>query len=101
MLRSIPFVAAPGNHDIGHRDLDEYPDALAYFSTGTIRSTVRSGPRAVRFVPADGLPTLTARPFSEPPATPIPGWRTSHSSYGNAHWTILDSNPYVDWTDAP
>ncbi len=19
--------------------------------------------------------------------------------YGNAHWTIVDSNPYVDWTD--
>jgi hypothetical protein len=19
--------------------------------------------------------------------------------YGNAHWTVLDSNPYVDWTD--
>ena len=19
--------------------------------------------------------------------------------YGNAHWTVLDANPYVDWTD--
>ena len=31
LLRSIPFVAAPGNHDTEIRDLDKYPDALAYF----------------------------------------------------------------------
>ena len=20
--------------------------------------------------------------------------------YGNAHWVVLDSNPYADWTDS-
>ena len=20
--------------------------------------------------------------------------------YGNSHWTVLDANPYVDWTDS-
>ena len=31
LLRSTLFLAAPGNHDIGTRDLGEYPDGLAYF----------------------------------------------------------------------
>jgi hypothetical protein len=31
LLRSILSVAAPGNHDIAHRDLAKIPDGLAYF----------------------------------------------------------------------
>jgi acid phosphatase type 7 len=31
LLRSTLFVAAPGNHDIATRDLEKYPDGLAYF----------------------------------------------------------------------
>src|SRR5262249_40261561 len=31
LLRSTLFLAAPGNHDIATRDLDKYPDGLAYF----------------------------------------------------------------------
>src|SRR5262249_38198056 len=31
LLRSTLFVAAPGNHDTDTRDLDKYPDGLAYF----------------------------------------------------------------------
>jgi hypothetical protein len=31
LLRSTLFLAAPGNDDIGTRDLDTYPDGLAYF----------------------------------------------------------------------
>ena len=31
LLRSTLFVAAPGNHDTDTRDLDKYPDALAYY----------------------------------------------------------------------
>ena len=31
LLRSVPFVAAPGNHDIANTDLETNPDGLAYF----------------------------------------------------------------------
>src|SRR5206468_198680 len=31
LLRSTLVVAAPGNHDIASRDLEKYPDGLAYF----------------------------------------------------------------------
>ena len=31
LMRSIPFVAAVGNHDASTRDLDRFPDALAYY----------------------------------------------------------------------
>ena len=31
LLRSVLFIAAPGNHDIADRDLDKNPDGLAYF----------------------------------------------------------------------
>jgi len=30
-MRSIPFIAAVGNHDADTRDLDKMPDALAYY----------------------------------------------------------------------
>lgn len=32
LMRSIPFVAAMGNHDGDTRDLNSYPDALAYYA---------------------------------------------------------------------
>src|SRR5207248_9497826 len=31
LLRSIPFIAAPGNHDTDLRNYQRFPDALAYF----------------------------------------------------------------------
>jgi acid phosphatase type 7 len=31
IMRSIPWVATVGNHDTDSRDLDEAPDALAYY----------------------------------------------------------------------
>ena len=30
-MRSIPFVAAVGNHDALGRDLNAFPEALAYY----------------------------------------------------------------------
>ena len=31
LLRSVPFIAAPGNHDTDLNNFQRYPDALAYF----------------------------------------------------------------------
>src|SRR5258706_1403205 len=31
LLRSVPFIAAPGNHDTALANYQRFPDALAYF----------------------------------------------------------------------
>ena len=35
LIRSVPFMAAPGNHDIDTRDLDKYPMLWPITFTGT------------------------------------------------------------------
>ena len=75
------------------------PTAWPISSTGTSRSTARSaGGRPAR-APAHG-----ARPnqeaFAAAAGAAYPRMANFSFDYGNAHWTVLDSNPYVDWTDA-
>ena len=57
LLRSTPFVAAPGNHDIDTRDLDRHPDALAYY--------LLLGPAAQRPARAEGGPFVPLLKASE------------------------------------
>jgi hypothetical protein len=97
LLRSTLFVAAPGNHDIGSRDLEKYPDGLAYF---LYWDQPRNGPLSAVGGPL--VPVLTGPPANQAAFTAGAGtaypWMANFSfNYGNAHWTILDSNPYVDW----
>jgi 3',5'-cyclic AMP phosphodiesterase CpdA len=98
-LRSTPFVAAPGNHDTETRDLERYPDALAYYLyldqplNGPIGS--EGGP----FVPPLKGPDASRRAFLEAAGPAYPRMTNFSFDYGNAHWTIVDSNTYVDWTD--
>ncbi|WP_338877452.1 metallophosphoesterase family protein (plasmid) [Spirosoma sp. SC4-14] len=99
LLRSVPMIVAPGNHDTDTRDLDKYPDALAYYYywkqplngiTGT-----EGGPL---------IPTMTAsvdnrKAFLEAAGEAYLKMANYSFDYGNAHWTVIDSNPYVDFTD--
>jgi acid phosphatase type 7 len=39
------------------------------------------------------------RAFTEAAGAAYPRMTNFSFDYGNAHWTIVDSNPYVDWTD--
>jgi 3',5'-cyclic AMP phosphodiesterase CpdA len=99
LLRSALFVTAPGNHDIDTRNLDLYPDALAYYFNW---DQPLNGP-----VEKEGsalVPVLTAsddnrRAFTEAAGETYPRMANFSFDYGNAHWTIVDSNPYVDWTN--
>lgn len=104
LLRSIPTVGILGNHDIalGGRgtNLDKYPDGLAYYLTwnqplngyakreGESNTTILAGSDAnqAAFKAAAGkaFPTMANYSFD----------------YGNSHWTVLDGNYYMDWTDA-
>ncbi len=99
LLRSIPFIAAPGNHDTETRDLDRHPDALAYY---LYWNQPLNGPQGIEGGPV--LPSLKAsdlnrRAFTAAAGESYPRMTNFSFNYGNAHWTIVDSNPYVDWTD--
>ena len=99
LMRSTLFVAAPGNHDVATRDLDAYPDGLAYFH---LWDQPRNGPVGKEGGPL--VPPLTGsdgnkKAFFDASGPAYPRMANFSFDYGNAHWTVLDSNPYVDWTD--
>jgi len=99
LLRSIPFLAAPGNHDTATRDLAKVPDALAYF---LYWDQPLNGPLGT--VGATGSPTLLGaapanhRAFLEGAGPSYPRMASFSFDYGDAHWTVIDSNTYADWT---
>lgn len=97
LLGSTLFVAAPGNHDIGTRDLRQFPDGLAYF---LYWNQPRNGPPGVPGQPS--FPDVTGplanrEAFLNAAGDAYPHMANFSFDYGNAHWTVLDSNPYVNW----
>ncbi len=99
LCRSTLFIAAPGNHDIGTRDLEKYPDGLAYF---LYWDQPRNGPLELEggpLVPLLKGPELNKALFIKAAAGKYPRIANFSFDYGNAHWTVLDSNPYVNWTN--
>jgi acid phosphatase type 7 len=100
LLRSVPFVAAPGNHDTDTRDLDRHPDGLAYYLFWDQPLNGPLGKEGGPFVPLLKATDSNRRAFVEPAGDAYPRMTNFSFDYGNAHWTIVDSNPYVDWTDS-
>ncbi|HTM49821.1 MAG TPA: metallophosphoesterase [Bryobacteraceae bacterium] len=97
LTRSTLFIAAPGNHDIARPDLTQYPDSLAYFMYW---SQPLNGPVAKIGDPNTPVFEGTDREKEDFLATSrssYPRMASFSFDYGNAHWTILDSNPNVDW----
>ncbi|MBO0932389.1 purple acid phosphatase family protein [Fibrella aquatilis] len=100
LLRSVPMITAPGNHDTDTRDLDKYPNALSYFYYW---HQPLNGPASTEGGPL--MPTLTAsadnrKAFEAAAGAAYARNMANYSfDYGNAHWTVIDSNPYVDYTD--
>ena len=99
LLRSTLFVGAPGNHDIASRDLGKDPDGLSYFyywlqplngPIGTI-----GGPITAPLVGPE--PNLKA--FTDAAGNAFPRMANFSFDYANTHWTILDANATVDWTN--
>jgi 3',5'-cyclic AMP phosphodiesterase CpdA len=97
LLRSTLFFAAPGNHDIATRDLGKFPDGLAYF---LYWAQPLNGPiteeGAPRFPPATG-PEPNKKAFLDAAGPSYPRMANFSFDYGDAHWTVLDANPYMDW----
>lgn len=100
LIRSRLSFGAYGNHDAGTGDLDRDPDGQAYFLTWALPL---NGPYAEA-----GLPNTQT--VKGPPArlkthlgmirSTFPRMANYSFDYGNSHWTFLDSNVYVDWSDA-
>jgi acid phosphatase type 7 len=99
LLRSVPMICAPGNHDIDTRDLNKYPDALAYYYYW---SQPLNGPKGTEGGPITPVLTASADNRANFEAAAGDAYLTMANysfDYGNAHWIVLDSNPYVDFTD--
>jgi len=99
LLRSTLFVAAPGNHDIASPDLQKYPDGLAYYYYW---SQPLNGP--LKTIGSPSTPILVGgdddkKAFLAAAGAAYPAMANFSFDYGNAHWTMLDSNKNVDWTD--
>jgi 3',5'-cyclic AMP phosphodiesterase CpdA len=100
LLRSVPFIAAVGNHDTVLTNFQRYADALAYF--------IYWDQPLNGFVPGPdshaAVHRLTGNEEAQPPFLAAAGPRyplmaNFSFDYGNAHWTVLDSNTYMDWTN--
>lgn len=103
LLRSIPTVGILGNHDIAlgglGTNLDKYPDGLAYYlfwnqplngyarSDGEKNTTILAGSEA------------NQKAFKTSAGKAFPRMANFSFDYGNSHWTVLDGNYYMDWSD--
>jgi acid phosphatase type 7 len=93
LLRNILSVGVTGNHDTSFRNLDRYPDGLAYY--------------AYWFAPVSGPPMPMKINGSEAAISALKNAsggkleRLGNFSffYGNSRWVVLDGNPYVNWRD--
>jgi hypothetical protein len=100
VMRSIPYVGAPGNHDVDNRNLNRYPDGLAYFYFWRQPLNGPIGKEGGAFVPAMTATDAHRNTFLAAAGDAYPNAVNYSFNYGNAHFTIIDSDPYVDWTDS-
>lgn len=103
LLRSTLFASAPGNHDLAYSDIGSNPDGLAYYyywfppRNGPLLPTTASG--AKKHAPRLRGPEASQAAFRDAAGDSYPQAANYSFDYGNAHWTVLDSNYYTDWTD--
>lgn len=99
LMRSTVFLTAPGNHDISSRDLGKYPDGLAYFLYWSQPLNGPTGEEGGHLVPPLVGPEANTKAFKDAAGPAYPRMSNYSFNYGNSHWTVLDANSYVDWTD--
>ncbi len=97
LMRSVPFFAAVGNHDMVYNNLDKMPDGLAYF---LVWFQPLNGPALDPNSPRG--PTLTGseshvRAFREAAGPAYPRMANFSFDYGDVHWIVLDANTYADF----
>jgi predicted phosphodiesterase len=99
LMRSIPFVGAVGNHDADSRDLDKQPDALAYYHYWDQPLNGPISKEGSAITPMLKGSDANKKAFYEGASNRYPTMANFSFNYGNAHWTVLDADTYVDWTD--
>ncbi|MEP7265986.1 MAG: metallophosphoesterase [Saprospiraceae bacterium] len=100
IMRSIPWVAAVGNHDMASRDLNSNPDGLAYYMYWEQPLNGPQGREGDSWVPILGGSESRKTAFKIAAGISYPNMTNFSFNYGNSHWTVLDANTYVDWTDS-
>jgi hypothetical protein len=100
LMRSIPYIGVPGNHDVDNRNLDQFPDGLAYFYFWRQPLNGPAGKEGGSFVPVMKATDAHRKSFMAAAGDAYPNAVNYSFTYGNAHWTVIDSDPYVDWTDS-
>lgn len=100
LLRSVPVIASVGNHDADSRDLDKYPDALAYYQFWDQPLNGPLGKEGGAFVPLLKGSDSNRNAFLHAAGERYPRMTNFSYNYGNAHWLVLDADTYVDWTDS-
>jgi hypothetical protein len=100
LLRSLLLLPALGNHDVIGRDLNRYPDGLAYFYFWSVpRNGPIVNPHDSSAPKVDG-PAGAKEAFLQSAGTSYPSAGNYSVDLGDVHWTVLDANPYVNWRDA-
>jgi len=100
LMSSVPFAGAVGNHDADSRDLDKAPGALAYFHYWDQPLNGPVGNEGGAFVPLLKGSNENKKAFMEGAGNRYPRMTNFSFNYGNAHFTFLDADTYVDWTDS-
>ncbi len=99
LLRSTLFTGVIGNHDSQPIvDFDKTPDGLAYY---LYWAQPTNGPELQpggKNVPELQGAAEVQKKFLEATAGQYPRMANFSFDYGNVHWTVLDSNVYVDWS---
>ena len=99
LLGSIPFVGVPGNHDIALKEFDRDSDLMAFF---LFWEQPLNGPTRARggklAPPLVGAPARL-QAFKDAAGPNYPRAANFSFDMGDVHWTVLDSNPYVQWAD--
>jgi acid phosphatase type 7 len=96
LLRSTLTVAAPGNHDIRSTTLEKTADGFAYFYYW---NQPLNGPMVASTKFASPLGSTDTKAFMTAAGERYPRMASFSYDYGNAHWTVLDANAYMDWSD--
>jgi acid phosphatase type 7 len=99
LLRSTLFLAAVGNHDTAYKQLDKWPDGLAYFYFWDLP---KNGPNLAFGAPNSCVPTGNPdaqKILREAAGNAFPRMANYSFDYGATHWLVLDSNYYVDWSN--
>ena len=100
LMRKIPFIASVGNHDAEDRDMDKTPTALSYYYFWEQPLNGIALKEGSSMVPILNGSDENKNAFYKAAGKAYPSMSNFSYNYANAHWTVIDADTYVDWTDS-